>query len=134
LLIGVGLGGLGLGFVPSLLFSLIADTIDYGEWKSGVRATGLLYSGSTFAAKFGMGIGGAAGAWLLAMYHYDPALTQQSTETLKAIEFSFIWFPVISFSLVLILLQFYKLDKIHAQVVEDLKNRNKSKKDLAKEA
>ncbi|WP_175638590.1 MFS transporter [Metabacillus schmidteae] len=134
LLIGVGLGGLGLGFVPSLLFSLIADTIDYGEWKSGVRATGLLYSGSTFAAKFGMGIGGAAGAWLLAMYNYDPALTQQSTETLKAIEFSFIWFPVISFALVLILLQFYKLDKIHGQIIEDLRKRNNSNNDLAKDA
>ncbi|OAS89124.1 MULTISPECIES: MFS transporter [Metabacillus] len=134
LLIGVGLGGLGLGFVPSLLFSLIADTIDYGEWKSGVRATGLLYSGSTFAAKFGMGIGGAAGAWLLALYNYDPALTQQSTETLEAIEFSFIWFPVISFVLVLILLQFYKLDKIHPQIVEDLKKRNETNTDLAKEA
>jgi glycoside/pentoside/hexuronide:cation symporter, GPH family len=134
LLIGVGLGGLGLGFVPSLLFSLIADTIDYGEWKSGVRATGLLYSGSTFAAKFGMGVGGAAGAWLLALYNYDPAITQQSTETLKAIEFCFIWFPVISFVLVLILLQFYKLDKIHGQVVEDLQKRNNLNTDIAKEA
>ncbi|SDZ65920.1 glycoside/pentoside/hexuronide:cation symporter, GPH family [Evansella caseinilytica] len=127
LLIGVGLGGLGLGFVPSLLFSLVADTIDYGEWKSGVRATGLLYSGSTFAAKFGMGIGGAAGAWLLALYNYDPALTQQSATALKAIEFCFVWFPIISFVLVFILLQFYKLDKIHSQVVADLKQRNSAK-------
>ncbi|WP_117149054.1 MULTISPECIES: MFS transporter [Paraliobacillus] len=126
LLIGVGIGGLGLGLVPSLLFSMIADTIDYGEWKSGVRANGLLYSGSTFAAKFGMGIGGAAGAWMLALGNYDPSLAQQSASALNAIEFAFIWFPVISFSLVLILLQFYKLDKIHPQIVREIEERNKN--------
>jgi GPH family glycoside/pentoside/hexuronide:cation symporter len=124
LLIGVGISGLGLGFVPSLLFSLVADTIDYGEWKSGVRATGLLYSGTTFAAKFGMGIGGAAGAWVLAYGNYDGTLAEQSTSALNAIAFCFIWFPIISFALIFILLQFYKLDKIHGQIVEDLKKRN----------
>ncbi|MFC3418791.1 glycoside-pentoside-hexuronide (GPH):cation symporter [Salinicoccus hispanicus] len=124
LYLGVGIGSIGLGLIPSLLFSLIADTIDYGEWKSGVRANGLLYSGSTFAAKFGMGIGGAAGAWMLAFGNYVPNADSQSASALSAIEFSYIWFPVISFTLVLILLQFYKLDKMHPQIVADLKERN----------
>ncbi|GAB3071240.1 glycoside-pentoside-hexuronide (GPH):cation symporter [Salinicoccus sesuvii] len=123
LLIGTGISGLGMGLVPSLLFSLVADTIDYGEWKSGVRATGLLYSGSTFASKFGMGIGGAAGAWLLALGSYDPSAAVQSSSAMLAIEVSFIWFPVVAMALVLLLLNFYKLDKIHPQIIKDLAER-----------
>ncbi|WP_042225405.1 MFS transporter [Oceanobacillus manasiensis] len=125
LLIGVGVSGLGMGFVPSLLFSLVADTIDYGEWKSGVRANGLLYSGSAFAGKFGMGIGGAAGAWLLAFGNYDPNAAVQSSSAMFAIEFSFVWFPILAMTLVFVLLQFYKLDKIHPQIVKELMERNK---------
>ncbi|GAA3316766.1 hypothetical protein GCM10020331_013750 [Ectobacillus funiculus] len=53
------LGMVGFGLVGGLKFAMIADTVDYGEWKSGVRAPGLLMAASTFGVKFGMGIGGS---------------------------------------------------------------------------
>src|SRR4029078_3948911 len=59
-----GFGGLrlGLGAINTLIFALQPDTVDYGEWKRGVRAEGGSYSLLSFTRKAGQGIGGAIGA------------------------------------------------------------------------
>lgn len=44
IIIGTIIGAIGLGLPTGLLFVLKADTVDYGEWKSGVRAPGILVS------------------------------------------------------------------------------------------
>ena len=53
--------GLGLGAINTLIFALQADTVDYGEWKTGVRAEGGSYAVLSFTRKVGQGVGGAAG-------------------------------------------------------------------------
>lgn len=55
-----------------LLWAMIADTADYGEWKFGRRSTAFVFSGMVFALKGGLGIGGALAGWLLGMYGYSP--------------------------------------------------------------
>jgi len=55
-----------------LLWAMIADTADYGEWKHGRRSTGFVFAGMVFALKAGLGVGGALAGWLLAMYGYSP--------------------------------------------------------------
>ena len=39
--------------LPVLMWAMYADTADYGEWKSGRRTTGLVFSASTMSQKFG---------------------------------------------------------------------------------
>ena len=48
-----------MAYAPAvpLLWTMIADSADYSEWKSGRRATGLYFSAATFAQKAGWGIG-----------------------------------------------------------------------------
>ncbi|WP_221032711.1 MFS transporter [Actomonas aquatica] len=53
-----------------LLWAMIADCADWGEWKNNRRATGFVFAGIVFALKGGLGIGGAITGWLLAMYGY----------------------------------------------------------------
>jgi GPH family glycoside/pentoside/hexuronide:cation symporter len=55
-----------VGPTPAILWSMYADTADYGEWKFGRRATGLLFSASVFSQKVGLAIGTGALGWLLA--------------------------------------------------------------------
>src|SRR5690606_8097247 len=43
--------------LPVLLWSMYADTADYGEWKSGRRTTGLVFSASTMGQKIGWALG-----------------------------------------------------------------------------
>lgn len=108
---------IGLGIVAGLKFAMIADTVDYGEWKSGVRAQGLLMAASTFGVKFGMGLGGAISAWIMSMGGYV-ANQQQTATALMAIEFNFVWAPLICFVLSILLLLFYKLDREEAAMKE----------------
>ena len=55
---------------------MYADVVDYSEWKFGRRATGIIFSASTFGQKFGWGVGGALTGWLLAIFSYVPNVDQ----------------------------------------------------------
>lgn len=117
---------LGGGLIAGLMFALMGDTVEYGEWKSGVRAQGLLYAGSSFGVKFGMSIGGALAAGILSMGGYVPGAEQTAT-ALSAISTNFIWIPMLMAFLSGIAFFFYDLegDKV-ARIMEELKNRNQA--------
>jgi GPH family glycoside/pentoside/hexuronide:cation symporter len=70
-----------MAYAPAvpLLWTMIADSADYSEWKSGRRATGLYFSAATFAQKAGWGIGAAIAGWLLTLFQYVPDATQSET-------------------------------------------------------
>lgn len=40
IIIGWIIGALGSGFACSMPFAMLSDTVDYGEWKNGIRASG----------------------------------------------------------------------------------------------
>ncbi|WP_212006141.1 MFS transporter [Chitinophaga sp. HK235] len=58
------------GIIFPLLWSMYADIADYSEWKNSRRATGLIFSSSSMAQKFGWTIGGALTGWLLACFGF----------------------------------------------------------------
>ncbi len=64
-----------------LLWAKMADTIDYGHQKTGIRVTGMVYSGIIFFIKMGIAIGGALAGWLLAFSGYQADIPQ--TESTK---------------------------------------------------
>jgi len=70
-----------MAYAPAvpLLWTMIADSADYSEWKTGRRATGLYFSAATFAQKAGWGIGAAIAAWLLTVFNYVPNANQTHT-------------------------------------------------------
>jgi GPH family glycoside/pentoside/hexuronide:cation symporter len=55
-----------------IMFSMVADTVDYGVQKFGKRLTAITFSGHLLAIKFGFAIGGALAGWILSIYHYVP--------------------------------------------------------------
>lgn len=119
IMIGTVIGYMGTGFVSGLTSVMLADAVDYGEWKNGVRAEGIVTSFSSLSAKLGMGIGGAITGLILSAGGYI-ANTQQSAEALFAIESNYIWVPVIGFALCAFALIFYKVDKLEDQMHHDL--------------
>jgi glucuronide carrier protein len=50
--------GIGISGVQALMFALQSDTVEYGEWGSGVRTEGSNYAALSFTRKVGQGIGG----------------------------------------------------------------------------
>lgn len=64
------------GPTPALVWALYTDVADYGEWKHGRRATGLVFSAAMFAQKMGLTIGGAASGWMLEGFGFVPNADQ----------------------------------------------------------
>ena len=80
-----GVLGLGLGLINTLIFALQADTVDYGEWRSGVRAEGGSYSVLSFTRKTGQAIGGAAAAYTIGLGGYVSGAATQSDAAVTSI-------------------------------------------------
>jgi GPH family glycoside/pentoside/hexuronide:cation symporter len=70
-----------MSYAPAvpLLWTMIADSADYSEWKTGRRATGLWFSAAVFAQKAGWGVGAAIAGWVLTVFNYVPDVTQTAT-------------------------------------------------------
>ena len=58
--------GVGGGFYQAVSWSLMADAMDYGEWKFGVREEGTTYALHSFFRKLAQGIGPSCGLLLAA--------------------------------------------------------------------
>ena len=86
------LGSLFAGPTPALVWSMYTDVADYGEWRSGRRSTGLVFSAAMFAQKMGLTIGGAGAGALLGMVGFI-ANQEQSPETLEGLKIIFSLIP-----------------------------------------
>lgn len=99
-----------VGPAMAMMWSMYADTADYSEWKTGRRATGLIYSSANFAQKFGWSIGGAIAGYLLAYFGFV-ANVAATPETEKGVRILFSFMPAIWSFIAVIALFFYKLDE-----------------------
>jgi GPH family glycoside/pentoside/hexuronide:cation symporter len=117
------------GPISPLLWSMYADTADYSEWKTGRRATGLVFSASIMSNKLGWAFGSMIAAFILSMTGFIPGILQNGgvQNGLKAM-MSII--PVAAGVIaLLIIILFYKLDdstmtKIKADLEEKRGEKN----------
>lgn len=94
----------------AILWSMMADVVDYGELTTGRRIAGLTFSGSLLALKLGMAIGGALLGWLLAYIGYQSQSASQSSETVRGIVVLFTLVPAVGHLGLLAIVQGYQLD------------------------
>ncbi len=66
--------GLGMGIYTCVSWALMADAIDYNEWKTGKREEGIVYSLHSFFRKLAQGIGPSAVLLLMGLLGYDSKL------------------------------------------------------------
>jgi len=118
---------LSLSYAPTIpmLWAMIADVADYGEWKTGRRATGMAFSATTFGLKMGLSLGGALAGWLLSYFGYV-AGADQTDFALKGIRWMMSIIPAIPFFVGVAVLFLYKIDKkTELQMQDDLIERRK---------
>ena len=82
------------GVVSPLVWSMYADISDYAELKFKTASTGLIFSSSSMAQKFGGAFGGAAVMWLLAAFGFNAAEgAVQTEEAVHGIRLLMSWIP-----------------------------------------
>lgn len=121
---GVVIKGLGMGFMTSCFFAMVADTIEYGEYQSGIRTEGLTYSSSSFGGKVGAGLGAGLVGLVLSMGGYIAGADTQTDSALLSITFLYVWLPLITSITTILLMLPYKLDQEYAQIIAHLRNKS----------
>ena len=110
----------GVGYIT--LTSMVSDCVEYGEWKTGKRSEGMIFSSNIFKTKLASAIGGALCGYVLAFVGYK-ANVAQTVETLKGIHLMYSIVPGIIAILSIISLRRYNLnEEEYEAILEDLKN------------
>lgn len=109
--------------LPVLLWSMYADTADYGEWKTGRRTTGLVFSASTMGQKLAWAFGAFFAFQLLSSVGFQANIVPS-----LAVQESLVWLMSLAPSAIgllsIVVFLFYPLDDQRVAAIEaDLKQR-----------
>jgi GPH family glycoside/pentoside/hexuronide:cation symporter len=114
------------GFTIPLLWAMMADVADFSEWKTGRRATGVVFSAIVFGLKAGLGFGGAIGGYVLSLYGYVPN-AEQTARALDGIRYTVSTLPAVAFALCAGCLLFYTIDgATERRIADDLAARRRA--------
>jgi len=115
--------GFANGATGVLFWSMLPDTIEYGEWKTGIRTESSLYGFMTFAQKGAIAFAAVILGTILTKIGFEPneIQTEQTLESLKNL-MSLI--PLIGVFISFVLVYFYPIDReFHKKLIDDINLR-----------
>ncbi|WP_243577889.1 MFS transporter [Clostridium minihomine] len=117
-----------LGEAPliALVFGMMGDVVEFGQWKYHIRQESLVFAGGTVGFKFGTGVASAIMAALLTQAGYISsagAAVVQPESAISMIRNIYLWGPVLLWSMAVVILLLYKLDKKHSHIMSELLSR-----------
>lgn len=126
LVIGSGLFMLGIMPISMMVAAYTSETMDYGEWKNGVRVEGPLNSVIAFSQKIAPALASGLTGLIMGKAGYDGKAQIQTASANQAIVILYNWVPIVLLAAALVLAGMWKLGKIMPQIQEDLaKKREK---------
>ncbi|WP_127956651.1 MFS transporter [Serratia microhaemolytica] len=119
----------GTAFVNSLNWALVSDTVEYGEWKTGVRSEGTVYTGFTFFRKVSQGLAGFFPGVMLTYIGYVPNVAQDA-DTLEGMrQLIFLYPGGLAVVTALTMGLFYTLtEKNYIKIISELEERKRNVK------
>ena len=104
--------------MPTLFFSMLGDAADYSEWKTGRRATGLIFSAGTFINKTGGGFAGALVLVILGIYGYSGQDPETASNAIPAMKLLMSWIPAVFAVAAALFMIFYPITKEKNKQIE----------------
>lgn len=124
---GMAISMVGMMLIGMLIWALEADTVEYGEWKTGVRTEGITYALFSFTRKTGQAVGGAVAAYSLAIGGYVAGAEHQSASADFGIRAGATLMPAVFTVLAVLVMLLYPLtDKRHAEIVAEIAARREA--------
>lgn len=99
-------------------FAMIAETVDYHEWKFGTRREGLLSAGISLSTKLGMAIGTAGFAFMLGAVGYAPDAVSETAR--EAIRWTYYGSAVVLLALQTVVVLLWPMDGLHETIRNDI--------------
>lgn len=119
----LGLVQIGGAAIPITMWSLIPDTVEVGEWKTGARVEGAVFGVVTLGQKVALGLGiGLTGVLLQASDYVAGAV--QGPQTLRGLHLMMTVPSMLGFAVSAAIMWFYVLDRrLHGRIVRALERR-----------
>jgi GPH family glycoside/pentoside/hexuronide:cation symporter len=114
------------GLSGPILWAMMGDVADYGEWKTGRRASGTVTSAVVFALWAGLALGGAVAGWLFSFYGFVSGAEVQSAHAQSGILLTASVYAGLAFFAVAACLFFYPISREGNQkIANELAERRK---------
>jgi sugar (glycoside-pentoside-hexuronide) transporter len=107
------------GISGPVLWSMMGDVADFGEWKTGRRASGIVTSAVVFALWIGLTLGQAAVGGLFSVYGYAAGATTQSAEAVHGVVLTGGLYAGLCFLIAAALLVIYPLNRAENKKIAD---------------
>lgn len=108
-----------------VLWSMIPDTVEFGEWHSGIRDEGITFGLNQLALKAASGLGVGFLGLALAAIGYE-AGTEQSERTLMGLRVILFGIPAGFGAIALLTIFFYPIDRrLHGRLVKALARKSR---------
>ena len=107
-----------------ILWAMMSDVDDYGDWKFGKRLTGISFAGNLFMLKMGLAVAGAIVAWVLSWTGYIANKPEQNPDTIEGIIIMFSLMPMVSYFISAFIARYFKLNNAFLERIKvDLAKR-----------
>ena len=120
------LRALGEAPLTAIVFGMLGDAVEFGQWKLHIRQTSLIFAGGALGFKLGTGITSVLLSNMLSAAGYvssSGAGVTQPASALAMIQNIYIWGPVLVWVIAVIVLALYKLDKKYPAIMKELAER-----------
>lgn len=118
-LVLLAIKGVGASLINTVMFGLEADTVEYGEWKSGRRSEGATYAIFSFTRKITQSIAGFIAGWLLTAGAYVANAPTQVDSAITAMKAGIGLIPAICAALAMLVFTIYPLNDAKFREVRD---------------
>jgi GPH family glycoside/pentoside/hexuronide:cation symporter len=113
----------GCGSIAVNFWSIVPDTVEYGEWRTGVRAEGFIFGFVTLIQKVALGLSSAFVGAYLGWIGYVANQTQ-TPEALSGLKALLTIVAVLGLGASCVVLYFYRLNAdSHSQMVREIAGR-----------
>ncbi|AKP65228.1 hypothetical protein FC99_GL001935 [Levilactobacillus koreensis JCM 16448] len=111
----------GSGIAVSMPFAMLGSAVDFGEWKNGINAAGLLTTiGAAFCMSMGQGLAGWLNGTFLSSFGYV-ANQVQTAHALTGISIDFNWMTMLLYGAAIIpALMYQKYENMEDQITTEL--------------
>lgn len=114
------------GLSGPIPWAMMGDVADYGEWKTGRRASGTVTSAVVFALWAGLALGGAVAGWLFSLYGFVSGAAVETAHAQTGIVLTASVYAGLAFFATAACLFFYPLSReLNQKIANELIERRK---------
>lgn len=120
----------GFGLKAATTWPILADCVDYAQWRHGKRVDGIAYGFAIFSQKLSLALGGAIAGWILSWSGYV-ANAEQTTSAMRGIQGLVAFLPSACMVCAVILALLYPLTDARVEALNaELKRHQRDSRDL----